>query len=181
MCSSESTRGTCLCAKSNWECNLELCDHTASRMHQPYLIGQNAEMSCKNVDVQWKPSPLIEVKTGAYGMGAFAKQLIRRGEFIGEYVAEIFMHGSYYVHTKDFLHRFTHYNYSFSLNTSIVADAANVGNEMRFFNHSAEEANIEPRIKLVNGDHKVSFYAIRQIKKGEEILFDYGDNYWKAY
>ena len=41
---------------------------------------------------------------------------------------------------------YSKYNYTFSLvHNKLVGDALSVGNETRYFNHSKEEANIDPR------------------------------------
>jgi SET domain-containing protein len=32
-------------------------------------------------------------------------------------------------------------------------------------------------LKFVNGNHKIGFYAKRDIEVGEEIYFDYGSNF----
>lgn len=179
VCSRDFKERLCSCVQWSWECSPELCGHTMNRKKRPMLLDRAATVSCRNVDLQFKSGVPIEVKTGMYGLGAFAKRQIRKGEFIGEYSAEIFMNRRVYVESTTLLHNFTGYNYSFKLNEEVVADAASVGNEMRFFNHSEKDSNIEPRIKLVNSDHRIAFYAIRKIKKGEELLFDYGRDYWK--
>ncbi|GJE99594.1 SET domain-containing protein [Phanerochaete sordida] len=170
-----SKRAPCDCVEMKWECHPMLCDCTKRR---PLLIERTAEPMCKNVEIQRAKPAAIEVKAATYGMGAFAKQTIRRKEFLGEYVAELFPWRATYVSTiGEFLNKFGN-NYAFSASKTVVADAANVGNETRFFNH-AEDANVAADIKLVNGDHKVVFYATRNIKKGEEMLFNYGPGYWK--
>ena len=39
-------------------------------------------------------------------------------------------------------------------------------------NHN-KQANAYPRVMLVNGDHRIGFYAKRDLVPGEEIVIDY--------
>lgn len=71
-------------------------------------------------------------------------------------------------------------NYSFTLNVDQVLDAAFVGNNTRYLNHvTGNKANVTAAAKWVNGEHRIGFYATKNIKRGRELLFDYGMDYWK--
>lgn len=61
-----------------------------------------------------------------------------------------------------------------------MVDAARLGNNSRFINHADNEKdglNCEAKIVLVNGEHRIKFIALRDIKVGEEILFNYGKKF----
>lgn len=59
------------------------------------------------------------------------------------------------------------------------ADSTSV-NWTRYINH-AEGDEVNLRVE-VNALHKIVWFeAIRDIKKGEELCFDYGDRYWDGY
>lgn len=49
----------------------------------------------------------------------------------------------------------------------------------RFLNHSSD-ANVQPKSihESWDGKPRVWFIALRDIEEGEEICFDYGDDYW---
>ncbi|KAF8488924.1 hypothetical protein F5888DRAFT_1909582 [Russula emetica] len=102
---------------------------------------------------------------------------------------------------REILRKHIRLNYSFTLNRHYIIDSARVGNETRYINHGSEKANSTAKIVLVHGEHHIALYAskssrscpgryyqrltgirpltARAIRAGEEILFDYGDAYWK--
>jgi histone-lysine N-methyltransferase SETD8 len=45
----------------------------------------------------------------------------------------------------------------------------------RLFNHSRLNPNMVTRIVTIGNEPHIAFFALRDIKKGEEMLFDYGD------
>jgi len=50
----------------------------------------------------------------------------------------------------------------------------------RFLNHSSSDANVNPKSLHcgMDGKPRVWFVSMRDIEIGEEICFDYGDDYW---
>lgn len=58
-------------------------------------------------------------------------------------------------------------------------DQENEGNLWRFMNHSED-----PNVKIfsyfdeLNGIEVVKVYAIKSVKSGDELCFDYGGKYW---
>ena len=62
-----------------------------------------------------------------------------------------------------------------------VSDAALYGNLSRYINHASESdkrgCNIMPKILYVNGEFRIKFTAMRDIKAGEELFFNYGENF----
>lgn len=45
--------------------------------------------------MQKEVMPLLEVKPGAWGSGVFATSYIKRGTYLGEYIAEVFTNERY--------------------------------------------------------------------------------------
>ena len=52
----------------------------------------------------------------------------------------------------------------------------------RWMNHAAQETSARPNVcgrkQRVGPNPAMHFYALRPIRSGEELLFDYGDEYW---
>lgn len=62
----------------------------------------------------------------------------------------------------------------------MAIDAARLGNKTRFINHADNERdglNCEAKILFVNGEHRIKFIALRDVKAGEELLFNYGKKF----
>ena len=58
-----------------------------------------------------------------------------------------------------------------------------MGNCLRFANHSKLNANAYSKIIFAGGNHRICLYASKDIKKDEEIFFDYDcqNLLWKKY
>lgn len=113
---------------------------------------------------------------GPKGMGAFAAEDCGAGSYVCDYVGE----------SIDFVERATRYQrdppvYLFHLGGGAIAgshrfiDAVDSTHASRAINH-ARHANLEPRVDFEAW--RVSFYALRDIAEGDELTFDYGEEYW---
>ena len=107
-------------------------------------------------------------KSPIQGRGAFASRVIKRGERIVEYKGER-------ITSKEADRRYPlpkegehHHTFLFELDDGMVVDASVDGNSARFINHSCNP-NSE---SVVEGD-RVFIEAIRTIKPGQEIVYDY--------
>ena len=66
---------------------------------------------------------------------------------------------------------------------SFCVDANRIGNFARFFNHLCDPNMIPIRVFRNHQDFRfpqLAFFAIRDIKAGEEIGFDYGERFWEV-
>ncbi len=112
---------------------------------------------------------LIEVRTSpVHGTGVFAACDIAAGEKIGVYAGRRYT--ARQAAARDWDHSLT---YVFGLADGSVIDASEGGNETRFLNHSCApnvQAQEEPGPRRRN---TVAFYALRELRAGEELFIDY--------
>lgn len=101
------------------------------------------------------------------GMGAFALGAIPKGtrivEYTGERISPEVADERYDDDAMEHSHTFL-----FTVNRSIIIDAAHDGNEARFINHSCN-----PNCEAVVEKKRVFIETIRDIAPGEEIMYDY--------
>lgn len=63
--------------------------------------------------------------------------------------------------------------YNFQINDNQSLDSRLFGNKARFINHSNKKANIMSTKMSINEEETIIFKSVRDIKEGEELLFDY--------
>lgn len=99
------------------------------------------------------------------GTGVFAKRKIPRGTRIIEYTGDrVPIDAVYHEVTEGEPPRI----YAFALNETTAINGTRNGNEARFFNHSCG-----PNCEAYVFDERVYLYAMRDIRRGEELTFDY--------
>jgi hypothetical protein len=109
------------------------------------------------------------------GYGLFSNKELPIGSFVGEYTGRV---RRFYRRTpKENIYCFHYPTRLWSLQYSLV-DAMCEGNEMRFINHS-DSPNLEPACLVDRGILHIVFLACKLIAKGEQLTFDYGDDFWK--
>jgi SET domain-containing protein len=112
---------------------------------------------------------MIDVRqSGIHGHGAFAAQDFHEGQRLGIYEGRRYTASQ--AGRRDWDSRLT---YVFGLTDGTVIDASDGGNASRHINHSCSPNCVAyeepgPRGKLV-----VAFYALRDIRAGEELFLDY--------
>ena len=108
-------------------------------------------------------------KSGINNLGLFAKSDIKKGEKVIEYKGRKFTHKQ--VEEDD---RFDNSKaiYLFTLNERYVLDGDTKTNTAKYINHSCDP-NCE--VDIING--KIWIIAIKDIKKGDELSYDYGFGY----
>lgn len=121
-------------------------------------------------------NPFIKVKnSGIHSRGVFAKRDIPEGTRIIEYVGREITHAEsdalyqklYEEHQKDPSKASV---YTFTLDDEKDLDGGVWWNLARFINHSCSP-NCE---SLTDDDDSIGIYALEDIKKGEELTFNYG-------
>ncbi len=110
--------------------------------------------------------PFVVRRSKIAGKGAFATRDIAKGERLIEYVGERVSHAvadARYDDAND-----AHHTFLFNVNRSVIIDATFGGNDSRFINHSCAP-NCESEIEK----GRVYIDAIKNIRKGEELTYDY--------
>ncbi|KAI4387974.1 hypothetical protein MLD38_000356 [Melastoma candidum] len=150
MLNIECVQGTCPCG--------DLCSNQQFQQH-------------KYASMQW-------FRCGKKGFGLQLLEDVHKGTFIIEYVGEVLDMPTYEARQRDYAAKGHKHFYFMTLNGSEVIDASAKGNLGRFINHSCDP-NCRTEKWMVNGEICIGLFAIRDIKKGEELSFDY--NYVRVF
>lgn len=109
------------------------------------------------------------------GYGVFTNLALQANSFIGEYTG--ILRRRFLFSRRENLYCFD-YTIGEDKSSSHVIDAQDASNHTRFINHS-----FNPNLELVSVDYKgkvhVLLYAAREIAAGEQLCYDYGDEYWR--
>ena len=115
------------------------------------------------------PGKRIQVRrSGVHGKGVFALQDLAEGETLIEYVGEV-------ISWDEAQDRHPHdpndpnHTFYFHVNEDRVIDALHGGNSSRWINHSCD-----PNCEADEDNDRIFIKAIRNIKVGEELNYDYG-------
>ncbi len=108
------------------------------------------------------------VKRGSAGLGLFAIDAFRKGDFVIEYTGEPLSTAQADAKGGKYL---------FRVDDALTLDGTGREHVARYMNHSCDpncEAVIE---EYPDGEKAVMIYALRDIAPGEELTFDYGAEY----
>ena len=122
-----------------------------------------------SVDIKPTDSRRIQTRrSGVHGKGVFALGNLAEGETLIEYIGEV-------ITWKEALRRHPHdptdpnHTFYFHIDEKHVIDAKVGGNSSRWINHSCK-----PNCEADENDGRVFIKALRNIKAGEELFYDYG-------
>lgn len=187
-CQAKQKEKPCICLQLNRECDPDLCgacgviaraDPDNADDERLHTIG------CQNCDLQRGKSKSVilgKSQLDGCGYGLFAAESIAQEEFVIEYVGELITHDEGVrreARRGDVFNEKSNISYVFTLleQEGIWVDAAMDGNLSRYINHAVQRCNIMPQIILVNGEYRIKFTALRDIEAGEELFFNYGENF----
>ncbi|OIW24068.1 hypothetical protein CONLIGDRAFT_693034 [Coniochaeta ligniaria NRRL 30616] len=182
----------CICRQLNRECDPVLCTGCGAAERANQLNAHDDALhatGCQNVAMQRGISKAVvmgQSQLDGCGYGLFTAEDISQDEFIIEYTGELInanegvrreaRRGNVFDEASN-----TSYLFTLLDTEGIWVDAAIYGNLSRYINHAGDEdkrgANITPKIVYVNGEFRIRFTAMRDIKTGEELFFNYGDNF----
>ena len=138
---------------------------SAPRFHpqspRPLLQQRQRRQSGRRIQVR---------QSGVHGRGVYAIRSIKKGETIIEYKGQM-------ITWKQAERRHPHnpkdpdHTFFFHIDEEHVIDAAVGGNAARWINHACNP-NCESDVDEDN--HRVFIKAVRNIKPGEELFYDYG-------
>ncbi|KAK3281747.1 hypothetical protein CYMTET_10481 [Cymbomonas tetramitiformis] len=124
------------------------------------------------------PTTAIEVKdTGdERGRGAFATIKLPARTYIGDYEGELLTRSECSARYGDAVGEYVHI-----IDENYCIDAAKKAQSQTVFtaghmNHSRARANVVRKVR--RRTQQVSFYTKEQLKVGDELLYDYGQEYW---
>lgn len=102
------------------------------------------------------------------GLGLFATDVIEKGTFIIEYVGPRI--------SNEEVHRRRSTRYLFELNSRWTIDGSPRWNTARYINHACR-----PNAEAVVSRGRIRIKAIKRIKPGDEITYNYGRNYFETF
>lgn len=102
------------------------------------------------------------------GLGAFATEPIKKGKFIVEYTGPLLNNEQCEKVDNKYL---------FEVNARWTIDGSPRRNVARYINHSCRP-NADPYILR---SHQIKIRAIKNIKPGDEITYDYGKDHFNSY
>ncbi len=106
----------------------------------------------------------LRVGRSRAGLGLFTEEEIPKGACIIEYTGRVISTEEEYTSNSKYL---------FEIHARMTLDGSIRTNKARYINHSCRP-NADPEIRK----HRIFIMALRKIKAGEEILYDYGEEYW---
>lgn len=109
--------------------------------------------------------PKVDVKRSSAGLGLFADEDIAKDQLIIEYTGER-------ISAKEADKRGG--RYLFSVSDDLVIDGTDRKHTARYMNHSCDP-NAEAEHEVT--EDRIYIRALQYIKKGEEITFNYGEDY----
>lgn len=134
-------------------------------------ISQSFAMQHRAMDKSWRRRTVV-LRSRIEGWGVFAAEDIRAKEMIIEYMGEVIR-----PITSD--KREAYYDskgigcYMFEVEPGRIVDATLRGNRARYINHSCDPNCYSRTVKVENDRRAICIFASRDIKRGEELCYNY--------
>lgn len=151
-----------------------------------WLAVENHAITAQFFDQIWSgeiAKVSIEWIDDTLGYGLIAKETLEPGAFVGIYTGvvralprpHLAFDGDLADAPNDYC---LHYPTRFWSASYLTVDALKEGNALRFMNHS-DSPNVEPKCGVDRQLLHMIFVASRRIEMGEQLMFNYGPDYWR--
>lgn len=137
---------------------------------QKQIIGETDLLDLNQLNKRKKPVQFA--RSAIHNWGLYALEPINAGEMIIEYVGERIRQQVAELREKKYLRSGIGSSYLFRVDENTVIDASKKGGIARFINHCCAPSCTAKIIK-VDGSKRIVIYALRDIKKNEELTYDY--------
>lgn len=109
------------------------------------------------------------------GYGLFTEEPLDKGTIIGELTGTVRRLHRWHPDTNPYCFLYPTRLWSLCF---YVIDSQDVGNELRFINHS-DHPNLEPQWVIDRELLHLLFYTKTPLKRGAELTYNYGNDYWR--
>lgn len=154
---------------------LKYCQKALQRDRIPEHAKWLGALHAKEMETPPQPDVQIAWIDEEIGYGVFANAPIKKWSFLGEYAGVVRERKLFFPNVNDYCFSYPKHWLTLS---PLAIDSEKEGNFTRFINHS-DHPNLESVSIFFNGTMHIIFRAIRDIKIGEELSYDYGDVYWE--
>lgn len=155
------------------------CEFRAMR-RQCSLRCPNAQIGmCGNRvfrDASKHPKTKVD-DAGTKGLGLFADAVIKKDSFIIEYIGEVITEEELEQRKAEYKKEGLGHSYFKQLRAGVYIDPTKKGNRARYMNHS-DTPNCMGELWDVDGEECIGIFAKADIKAGEELTWDYGDDFF---
>ncbi len=128
----------------------------------------------KQILSSYIPNVSVHFVHPSIGHGLFAEELIKKGQYVGEYTGVVRRND------RRYFEPINNYCYEYpvpdDIGRNFVIDATH-GCLTRFINHSSKP-NLKPIHVYWKGFYHLIFLALKEIKPGVQLSYDYGEPYW---
>lgn len=114
---------------------------------------------------------------GTKGLGLFADAVIKKDSFIIEYIGEVITEEELEKRKGEYKKEGLGHSYFKQLRAGVYIDPTKKGNRARYMNHS-DTPNCMGELWDVDGEECIGIFAKADIKAGEELTWDYGDDFF---
>ena len=114
---------------------------------------------------------------GTKGLGLFAGAVIKKDSFIIEYIGEVITEEELEKRKAEYKKERLGHSYFKQLRAGVYIDPTKKGNRARYMNHSNTPNCMGDKWE-VDGEECIGIFAKADIKAGEELTWEYGDDFF---